>query len=55
MRAADRPLRVAVVGLGSWGPNLARNFAALAGSELAWCCDASEAMRHRYQAMFTSA
>ena len=41
------PLRVAVVGLGYWGPNLARNFAALAGSELAWCCDASETTRAR--------
>ena len=55
MTAADQPLRVAVVGLGYWGPNLARNFAALAGSELAWCCDASEATRSRYGAMFTGA
>jgi predicted dehydrogenase len=31
-----------VAGLGYWGPNLARNFAALAGCELAWLCDASE-------------
>jgi predicted dehydrogenase len=30
--------RVGVVGLGYWGPNLARNFDAL--SELAWICDA---------------
>ncbi len=55
MSVADQPLRVAVVGLGYWGPNLARNFAALPGSELAWCCDASEATRHRYGAMFTGA
>jgi predicted dehydrogenase len=55
MRADDQPLRVAVVGLGYWGPNLARNFAALAGCELAWCCDASETMRRRYEAAFTSA
>ena len=26
-----RPVRVGVVGLGYWGPNLARNFAAIAG------------------------
>jgi predicted dehydrogenase len=32
--------RVGVVGLGYWGPNLARNFDALA--ELAWICDADE-------------
>jgi predicted dehydrogenase len=36
---SDRRIRVAVAGLGYWGPNLARNFAALA--ELAWLCDAS--------------
>jgi predicted dehydrogenase len=48
----DRPLRVAVAGLGYWGPNLARNFAALPGAELAWCCDASDAMRERYKSAF---
>jgi len=37
---ADRPVRVAVVGLGYWGPNLARNFAGLGGCEVAWLCDA---------------
>jgi predicted dehydrogenase len=31
---------VGVVGLGYWGPNLARNFAVLDGCELRWCCDA---------------
>jgi predicted dehydrogenase len=35
------PIRVGVVGLGYWGPNLARNFAAIAGCELAWLCDES--------------
>jgi predicted dehydrogenase len=48
-------LRVAVVGLGYWGPNLARNFAALPGCELAWCCDASEAMRERFAPSFPGA
>ena len=42
--------RVGVVGLGYWGPNLARNFDALA--ELAWICDADqgrlEALASRY-------
>ena len=33
-------MTVGVVGLGYWGPNLARNFAALDGCELRWCCDA---------------
>ncbi|HEV2874258.1 MAG TPA: Gfo/Idh/MocA family oxidoreductase, partial [Thermoleophilaceae bacterium] len=32
-------MRIGVVGLGYWGPNLARNFSRLA--ELAWLCDAS--------------
>ena len=32
-----------MAGLGYWGPNLARNFAAIPGCELAWCCDAVRA------------
>jgi len=32
-------VRLGVVGLGYWGPNLARNFAALPGAELVWLCD----------------
>ncbi len=32
-------VRVGVVGLGYWGPNLARNFDRLPGAELAYCCD----------------
>ena len=36
-------LRVGVVGLGYWGPNLARHFQSLPGCELAWCCDADAA------------
>ena len=35
------PVRIGVVGLGYWGPNLARNFAAIPGCELAWLCDES--------------
>jgi predicted dehydrogenase len=38
---SDRRIRVAVAGLGYWGPNLARNFDGLPGAELAWLCDAS--------------
>jgi len=40
-------VRVGVVGLGYWGPNLARNFDGLPGSELIWVCDASEEARRR--------
>ena len=34
-------VRVAVAGLGYWGPNLARNFAALPGCEVTWLVDAN--------------
>jgi len=53
--AAAPPVRVAVVGLGYWGPNLARNLAAIPGCELAWLCDASEQARARVAAMFPAA
>jgi predicted dehydrogenase len=49
---SERPLRVAVVGLGYWGPNIARNFAALPDAELAWCCDPLEANRRRVAPLF---
>jgi predicted dehydrogenase len=48
----ERPLRVAVAGLGYWGPNIARNFAALPDAELAWLCDVDEANRARVAPMF---
>ncbi|MFL5844068.1 MAG: Gfo/Idh/MocA family protein [Solirubrobacteraceae bacterium] len=35
-------LRIGVVGLGYWGPNLARNFDAQPGCELTWLCDGRE-------------
>jgi predicted dehydrogenase len=38
---SSSPVRIGVVGLGYWGPNLARNFDAIPGAELSWCCDAS--------------
>ncbi len=39
------PLRFAIVGLGYWGPNLARNLARV--GDLAWACDLSEENRAR--------
>jgi predicted dehydrogenase len=45
-------LRIGVAGLGYWGPNLARNFAAIAGCELRWCCDSSASARERAAARF---
>ncbi|HWK26170.1 MAG TPA: Gfo/Idh/MocA family oxidoreductase [Solirubrobacter sp.] len=47
--------RIGVAGLGYWGPNLARNFAAIPSCELAWCCDASEAARERWAPAFPGA
>lgn len=38
----ERPVRVGIVGLGYWGPNLARNLGALADAELTWICDSDE-------------
>jgi predicted dehydrogenase len=51
----ETPVRVGVVGLGYWGPNLARNFAALSGCEVAWLCDADEHARARLEPSFPSA
>ena len=50
-----RPVRVGVVGLGYWGPNLARNLAAIEGCELAWLCDASKDARERLAGAFPAA
>ncbi len=53
--AAEQPIQIGVVGLGYWGPNLARNFAAIAGSELRWVCDDSEPARAKAAAQFPGA
>jgi predicted dehydrogenase len=49
------PVRVGVVGLGYWGPNLARNFAAIPGCELAWLCDSSVPAREALERSFPGA
>jgi predicted dehydrogenase len=48
------PIKVGVVGLGYWGPNLARNFDRLPGAELRWICDAAEEARARWAPQFPS-
>ena len=50
-----QPINIGVVGLGYWGPNLARNFAAIADCELTWCCDQSEALRERWRPAYPGA
>jgi predicted dehydrogenase len=49
------PVQVGVVGLGYWGPNLARNFDRLPGAALRWICDASEEARARWAPQFPDA
>jgi predicted dehydrogenase len=53
--STEQPIRVGVAGLGYWGPNLARNFDAMGGCELAWCCDASEQARAQAAVRFPNA
>jgi predicted dehydrogenase len=48
----DRPIQVGVAGLGYWGPNLARNLAAIPGCQLRWMCDSSETARARLAPSF---
>jgi predicted dehydrogenase len=46
---------VGVVGLGYWGPNLARNFDALPDAELRWICDGSEGRLAHFAPRFPGA
>jgi predicted dehydrogenase len=46
------PVSVGVVGLGYWGPNLARNFDRLGQTELRWICDPDDAARARWLPQF---
>ena len=47
--------RMGVVGLGYWGPNLARNFDRLPDADLAWLCDESGDALERFGRAFPSA
>jgi predicted dehydrogenase len=50
-----QPVRVGVVGLGYWGPNLARNLAAIEGCELHWLCDPDARAREKLMPAFPGA
>jgi predicted dehydrogenase len=50
-----KAVRVGVVGLGYWGPNLARNLAAIPGCELTWLCDSSGSAREGLARTFPDA
>jgi predicted dehydrogenase len=52
---SEQPLRMGVVGLGYWGPNLARNFSAISGCEVVYLCDADPAARERLVQSFPGA
>jgi len=45
--------KIGLVGLGYWGPNLARNFGELA--ELRWLCDLDPELRERFAARYPNA
>ena len=45
--------RIGLVGLGYWGPNLARNFDVLA--DLAWLCDTSDEQRQTFADRYPAA
>lgn len=49
------PTQIGIVGLGYWGPNLARNFAAIEGAEVRWLCDGDPAALERQRAAHPSA
>ena len=49
------PVRIGVVGLNYWGPNLARNVDRLPGAELTWCCDLDDKILARMGAQFPDA
>jgi predicted dehydrogenase len=49
-----KPVRVGVIGLGYWGPNLARNFDRLGDCELRWICDSSGDALERLKPQFPS-
>jgi predicted dehydrogenase len=50
-----KPVRMAVVGLGYWGPNLVRNLHQVDGAEVTWICDSRperlEPLTRRYPAV----
>jgi predicted dehydrogenase len=49
------PIRVGVVGLGYWGPNIARNLAAIDGCEVRWLCDGDPSALERLASSFPRA
>lgn len=49
-----KSLCVAIVGLGYWGPNWLRNFAAIDACDVSWGCDLNAAQLKKYQRQYPS-
>jgi predicted dehydrogenase len=49
---SDAPVRVGIVGLGYWGPNIARALASTPGCELAYACDLDAGNRARLEGRY---
>jgi predicted dehydrogenase len=52
MLVAGMSVRVGIVGMGYWGPNLARNLATLESCELAWCCEFDDEKRRHWESAY---
>lgn len=52
MSSGSDPIRVGIVGLGYWGPNIARALASTPGCELAYACDLDEGNRARVEGRY---
>ena len=48
-------LSMGVIGLGYWGPNLARNISAFLGTSLTWLCDHDADRVERFKALYPAA
>ena len=52
MSGSTDVVEVGVVGLGYWGPNIARNFNDIPDANLRWCCDRDSDRRETWQKSF---
>ncbi|MDO8532814.1 MAG: Gfo/Idh/MocA family oxidoreductase [Dehalococcoidia bacterium] len=48
----SKPVAVAVVGYGYWGPNLLRNFRGVAGSRVLYCCDLDDKLLDKVRSQY---
>ncbi len=50
----SNPVRIAIIGLGYWGPNLLRNFSATDGCAVRMCCDLNEQRFRKFASQYNS-